>query len=162
MFRHTLRRLAMLRAPVCECGQVAELVMGDVVYPEVASTHHKHYWLCRPCDAWTSCHENSPSLKPTGRLANAELRAEKRKTHGAFDVLWMVGFHRISRFNPNASKSSAISIAYGWLAERMGMPAQRCHIGAFTIEQCILAQSICRNLGHELMERYNVSTQPRT
>lgn len=146
----------MAKTPTCDyCGECAVLVTGDVVMPKIHKVHLKHYWFCKPCDAWVACHENSPTLKPVGRLANADLRAAKRATHGAFDVLWMAGFLRQSRTRGDAaSKSDCISVAYSWLAERMGLPAKVCHIGSFNVDQCNQAQQICENLGNELLKRY--------
>ena len=146
----------MLKPVTCTyCGNEAELVMGDVVYPSNKRVHHKHFWLCEPCDAWVACHENSPSLKPIGHLANKELREAKREVHRVFDVLWQSGYLRhLQERGDFASKSLCTGIAYKWLAERIGIPARNCHIGVFTIEQCRQAVKICENLGNELLLKY--------
>lgn len=147
----------MHKPPTCPyCKRHAKLVDGSLLYPDNARVVGKSFWLCQPCEAWVACHENSPTLKPVGRLANAELRLAKRKAHGAFDLLWQVGYQRQVRTMPDkANKSDCIQIAYRWLAERMGIPkTESCHIGAFDVDQCLDVQTICRVHGHELMERF--------
>ncbi len=147
----------MHNAPTCPyCSKAALLVDGCYIYPENPKMAGKNFWLCQPCDAWVACHENSPTLKPVGRLANAELRAEKRKTHDAFDFLWQAGYSRHLRTRDDrASKSECIKIAYRWLAEHMGLQDEQCHIGVFDVAECQKAQAVCRTNGHELMERYS-------
>ncbi len=60
---------------------------------------------------------------PLGRLANAELRLEKRKAHAAFDPLWKSG--QMTRRD-----------AYAWLSEATGIDADRCHIGMMDVSDC--------------------------
>jgi len=147
----------MHRTPTCDyCGEAAELVMGDVIHPNDPKKLGKYFWQCKPCDAWISTHENSPSHKPVGRLANAELRAAKRAALDVFTPLWMVGFERHQRSRGSfASKSDCISIAYVWLAEQMGIPDKRCHIGTFDVEQCNHAREVCMQNGNDLLLRFS-------
>lgn len=146
----------MTRIVTCDyCGEDAILVQGEEVYPTNPKAHGKHYWMCKPCDAWVSCHENSPSLKPVGRLADGKLREAKRAAHGAFDVLSMSGYQRqMRKIGDAASRSDCIKTGYHWLAERMGISPKFCHIGSFDIEQCMRAKHICETLGNELLQRY--------
>lgn len=104
------------------CRRPARLVDATEIYVRSYRVGGKA-WLCRPCGAWVGTHRNSPSHKPLGRLANAELRAWKQRAHEAFDPLYRFGF--MSR-----------SEAYGWLAREMKLPAEKAHIGMFGVEQC--------------------------
>lgn len=126
---------------------------GDRVYPDDPRAHGKKFWHCEPCDAWTATHENSPTAKPIGRLANAELRAARKQALAAFNPLWLAGFAILAA--KGASKSYCTGIAYKWLSERMGITQKTCHIGSFTPEQCKQARAICLALGNELMTRFN-------
>lgn len=52
-------------------------------------------WLCRPCDAFVGCHENTK--KPKGRfLAKPELRDARKRAHAVIDPLWQSGCYKRS------------------------------------------------------------------
>ena len=105
------------------CGNNAELKTGHHVYPHRPDLSHLKIWACTPCDAWVGTHKNSPDHKPLGRLANAELRRAKMAAHAAFDPIWKSG--QMSRRK-----------AYSLLAEKMGLPKLKAHIGEFDVDQC--------------------------
>ena len=107
------------------CGQPAELVGGDRIYPGRGDLRHRLFWLCAPCDAYVGTHANSPRNSPLGRLANAELRRAKQEAHAAFDPMWEGPGSYMDRH-----------AAYKWLAAKMGMSPSLCHIGHFDVEQC--------------------------
>ena len=102
------------------CGHEAVLVDDSEIYGR--SYGHKA-WLCRNCNAYVGCHGRSE--KPLGRLANAELRRWKMAAHASFDPLW--------KFGPFRRRRNA---AYAWLAEQMGLPVEKTHIGMFDVAQC--------------------------
>lgn len=113
------------------CGKRAEFVDSAEVY------HGRSYgmiYLCRPCDAYVGCHGNGKGDSPKGRLANAELRRWKIAAHNAFDPLWKFGPFRGRR-----------NIAYAWLAEQMGLPKEKTHIGMFDVAECQQVIQICTN-----------------
>ena len=58
-----------------------------------------------------------------GYLANAELRRLKMNAHRWFDRIWR-------------QKYMERKAAYKWLAHKMGMTEDECHIGKFNPEQC--------------------------
>lgn len=111
------------------CGEKAELVDSKVIYGR--SYGHK-VWLCRKCMAYVGCHKGTD--KPLGRLANAELRYWKRRAHDAFDPLWKYGRFRGYR-----------NAAYAWLAQKMGIPVEKTHIGMFDVAQCKKVIEIIKN-----------------
>ena len=113
------------------CGKRAEFVDSAEVY------HGRSYgmiYLCRPCDAYVGCHGNGKGDSPKGRLANAELRRWKIAAHNAFDPLW--------KFGPFRGRRNA---AYAWLAEQMGLPKEKTHIGMFDVAECQQVIQICKN-----------------
>lgn len=125
-----------MRTVVCPyCERPADLVDSKEIY----GRSYGMAWLCRPCEAYVGCHENSKDHAPLGRLANAELRQMKIAAHAQFDPLWQRKMER-----ERCSKSKARKAAYQWLAEQMGIEVKRCHIGMFDVEQCSQVVAICR------------------
>lgn len=106
------------------CGKPAEYVDSAVVY---GSSYGMIYY-CKPCNAWVGVHKGSGT--PLGTLANAELRAYRRKAHGLFDRIWRRRW--MSRGK-----------AYAWLSEHMGLAKEETHIGMFSIEQCKIVIDLC-------------------
>lgn len=140
---------------VCDyCGKDAVLVAGDVIYPSNQHAHHKLFWYCKPCDAWTATHENSPTHKPIGRLADARLRDARKRALQAFNPLWLAGYSMMEQARNGISKAECIGFGYKWLAERMGITTKTCHIGSFNDQQCDQARKICQSLGNELLVRF--------
>lgn len=114
------------------CGRPAVLTSGAKVYPRSHDLHGLRFWRCAPCNAFVGCHKKGARLGdgtvsdgtiPLGRLANSNLRGLRQQAHGAFDPLWRSG--RFSRQQ-----------AYRWLAGRLGIPVDQCHIGQFDETQC--------------------------
>lgn len=103
------------------CHRGAELVSGVKIYPHRLDLRGKSFWRCEPCAAWVGCHPGT--VKPLGRLANAELRRAKMKAHAAFDPLWKSGV--LDRHS-----------AYAWLAEVLGVSRADCHIGMMDVDAC--------------------------
>ncbi len=130
-------RLANTRKVICPyCDRDAALVSGRSIYPHRPDLFNRYFYLCDPCGAYVGCHR--PSKKygvgtvPLGRLANAELRRFKSRAHEAFDPLW----------KSNGRKRNDV---YRWLAERMGITRNECHIGMFDIAQCEQVIKICQS-----------------
>lgn len=103
------------------CGSQAELVKGDVIYHYRPDLYDLNFWWCKNCDAYVGCHKGTD--KPLGRLANAELRKWKSKVHRMFDPKWK---------NGNLTRADA----YKWLAKKMAIEINQCHIGMFDILRC--------------------------
>lgn len=82
------------------------------------------YWR-----AYVGCHPGT--YQPLGRLADAELRQAKMMAHAVFDPLWKRKIRR-----DGCSKSRARNEAYKWLAEQLGIPVKRCHMGKMSLEEC--------------------------
>ena len=110
------------------CDQRAELVTGKEVYPDRPDLRRKKIYVCWDCDARVGCHEGT--RKPLGRMANEELRHAKIRAHSAFDPIWQEG--------PLSRRG-----AYRWLAERLAIRFDDCHIGMFSLGTCHKVVSIC-------------------
>lgn len=97
----------------------------------------KKIYRCEPCDAQVGVHKHNN--QPLGSLANAELRAARKKAHSYFDPLWRYKVKRDSIAVSQARKS-----AYEWLASEMNMSVDDCHIGEFDVQQCSTVMRICK------------------
>ena len=74
------------------CGRDAEWVENKEVYGRNYGNSYM-IWLCRPCDAFVGCHQNTK--QPKGRfLAKADLREARKKAHAVIDPLWQSGKYK--------------------------------------------------------------------
>lgn len=83
------------------------------------------------CDTYVGVHKNSNM--PLGILSNKELRYWKKMTHAIFDQRWK-----------SNKKRNARSKAYQWLAKKLNISMDDCHIGMFDIEMCKKTIEICK------------------
>ena len=80
-------------------------------------------WVCLnypECNSYVGAH---PDGTPCGSLADPQLRRLRGRVHLAFDPLWQSG--KLTR--PEA---------YSWLAGRMGMAREYCHVAMFDTDLC--------------------------
>ena len=74
------------------CGQEAEWVENKEVYGRNYGSSYM-IWLCRNCDAFVGCHNNT--RQPKGRfLAKADLREARKRAHAVIDPLWQSGKYK--------------------------------------------------------------------
>ena len=118
------------------CGKPAKLVAGAVIYPHRPDLSGKRIWSCDPCGAYVGVHDGT--IKPLGRLANAELRAAKCEAHAAFDPLWRAKIKR-----DGCSKGEARGKGYRWLAKSLGIAPADCHIGMMDVDDCRRVVEAC-------------------
>src|SRR5882757_2340314 len=116
------------------CSSRARLVGGDAIYPHRPDLYAKQFYYCATDKAWVGCHPGT--VKPLGRLADADLRTAKMAAHAAFDPIWKARYDQKHAADPKYSKSMARGGRYKKLAELMGIPKLDCHIGEFSLEQC--------------------------
>jgi len=94
-------------------------------------------WLCKPCDAYVGCHNNTK--KPLGTMANRETREWRKKAHAVYDTLWDSGFkdkyweldgkdRRAMKYMRRKRKE-----LYERISKDFGYEV---HIGSSNIEQC--------------------------
>lgn len=116
------------------CGEKSKLIDSKQIY---GRSYGKIY-CCKKCDAYVGVHEGTEISK--GRLANKELRDWKKRAHSMFDPMWRQKM-RLS----NTSKHEAITLAYKWLSEALGIDSKFCHIGMMDIEQCKMVVKVCES-----------------
>lgn len=96
----------------------------EAIWCENKEIYGKNYgksymcWLCKPCKAYVSCHNNTKN--PQGTMATAELREWRKKVHKHIDPLWTSGFMDRNKL-------------YSILSKKMG---KTYHTGNTTIEDC--------------------------
>lgn len=130
------------RAKICPyCGEGPEFMDSALIYGK----SYGMVYACIPCGAWVGVHAGTN--KPLGRLADATLRKLKNQAHKAFDPIWIADVAR------GKNRGAARNKAYKWLAGKMGIPREHCHIGMFDEMQCLEAIGICESLN-----TYNVRT----
>lgn len=113
------------------------MVTGEVIYPHRPDLAHLNFWHCEPCNAYVGCHRKgaktdsgvSDGTLPLGLLANAQERMWRSRVHACLDPIWKKGRMRRSE-------------AYALLAQGMGIPKDKCHVGMFTVQQCQNALSV--------------------
>lgn len=126
----------MIDLPCLECpNDQAEFVTGAVIYPHRRDLADKKAWRCTSCGAYVGCHPGT--VDPLGRPAGPKTREARQYVHGLLDPIWREAW----REYPAAAKRPHITRlarvrCYEWLADRMGLTAEECHTGLFTIEQC--------------------------
>lgn len=112
---------AQIQPKCIECGKMAHLVKGDVIYPHRRDLWEKRCYLCE-CGAYVGCHPGS--FVPLGYPCGAETRKARMSAHNAFDPLWKGTHAPMNRHQ-----------AYKWLAEELAIPRDQCHIGMMTGDQ---------------------------
>lgn len=115
-----------------ECGSIAALVNNSAIYGRPYGAW-PYAWQCQnpKCRASVGTHPGTDT--PLGTFANRRTRQARRAAHAAFDPLWQSGTMKRRE-------------AYRWLAEQLGLTAEECHIGRFTLEQCAEVVAIVRDV----------------
>lgn len=87
-----------------------------------------YVYLCEGCGAYVGLHPFTAI--PLGTLADKRTRDARKSCKLPFERIWRSG--EMSRTE-----------AYKWLADKMGIPAEECHFGWFSVEQCQAAMTHC-------------------
>lgn len=87
-------------------------------------------YVCRSCDASVQCHANS--VIPLGMMADKPTRTMRQKAHSVFDAAWQK-----TKLTRNE--------AYEWLARKMNLTRNECHIGMFDKYQCSSVIDLCQH-----------------
>jgi len=130
-----------LRCPYC--GDTAQLVGGDKIYPRHPGLHHKYFYLCGECDAYVGCYPDT--RHPLGFLANRELRQCRQEAYQVFDSIWENGWLRRQD-------------AYQWLSSRLDVPPHKCHIGQFNLAQAQTTIDESQNFIREFIRDHGMNT----
>lgn len=121
------------------CNDKALFVNSSAVYQR----DYGMIYLCPRCDAYVGVHKKTN--EPLGTLANAELRAWRKKAHAVFDPLWEKKLEIKQRSGEKCNKFEARNSGYKWLAQELGIDRKDCHIGMFDVETCQRVVQICTN-----------------
>ncbi|GJE26268.1 zinc-finger-containing protein [Methylobacterium organophilum] len=128
-------------APTCSCGATARLTSGAEIYPNRPDLADTPIWACPTCeDTYCGCHPGTE--EPLGTPADASLREARMLLHRRrVDPLWKDA-HKLEAYGDlDAADVKAVQRAarvrvYRFLAARMGLTEEQCHVGMFTLEQC--------------------------
>lgn len=110
------------------CGAKPVLVTGADIYPRRLDLKDKAFWRCPKRHSYVGCHPRT--TKPLGTLATEEIRRARRVAHKLFDNLWKL--RKCTRRG-----------AYAWLAGKLNIPVDKCHIALFAVDKCKLVIRIC-------------------
>jgi Protein of unknown function (DUF3268). len=133
---NAFKAAVVARTPLCPyCGEKSAMASGKEIYPRIPSLYPLNFWKCAPCGAYVGCHKPNKRMGldgtgPLGRLANAALREAKSAAHESFDPIWQEG---------DMSRNAA----YKWLADSLGINAEKCHIGEFDVDTCMRVVTLC-------------------
>lgn len=126
----------ILQGLVCPyCLNNTVLVHSSEIYGK-GHNYGNMRW-CKPCDAYIGCHHNSELA--IGRVANAPLRAAKKRAHKYFDNLW-----KQKMAKDNLIKRHAQDMAYKWLSQELNIDFSITHISMFNIELCEQVVKLCK------------------
>lgn len=100
--------------PICQyCGSHPLRLSGRELLPDRPEIAHRRFLACRDCDAWVLCREGE--WTPFGNLANAHLRADRRRAFELLEALWRSAASASTR-----SQAEFRNAAYAWLSKVMG------------------------------------------
>ncbi len=126
------------------CHNEARLTTGSEIYGPKFSD--KVFWVCNrypDCDSYVGCHPKTK--RPLGNLANEELRTLRNQAHSLFDKLWQAKLARDRHQDGSKyTKGEARAAGYRWLAEKLGIKGQECHIGEMDVERCRQVIELCK------------------
>lgn len=131
----------------CSTDSRVRLTNGKEIYPHRADLHHKTIWKCDGCSGYVGCHPGGD--RALGTPANTQLRRARMDLHNELvDPLWRnavkTGGYNV-RFSDKdargAIERTARTRVYEFLADKLGIGREQCHIGMFNLEQCRNARS---------------------
>lgn len=91
---------------------------------------HGKWYTCPDYPQCDGSHSAHPDGSPMGTAANRATRLWRHRAHARFDSLWK-------------NKPIGRNACYRWLAFHMKLETGKCHIGSFSVEQCMLVIEIC-------------------
>lgn len=106
------------------CGNDAEWVENKEIY---GKNYGRSYmvWLCRDCDAYVGCHNNT--REPLGTLADKGLRELRKTAKNAFINEKMDGDWKNKKLKGKA---------YAWLRKELNLSRDEAHFGMFDKDRC--------------------------
>ena len=126
------------------CGSKAHLQDSSMVYGHSFGL----VYLCDKypfCDSWVGVHKGT--VTPLGTMADSPLRDLRKQAHTLFDRLW-----KNPKVKSKMDKDKYMELvkqgrtkAYSFLAKRLGIHQDQCHIAMMDMETCERVISIFEN-----------------
>lgn len=110
------------------CSGSVELVSNSEIYNGREYGDWPYAYLCTDCKAYVGLHPSTDI--PLGTLAAPALRKDRNTAKDAF--------HRVKD-----QRGFSRTLAYQWLAGKMGIEVSVCHFGWFEQDDCSKALAIC-------------------
>ena len=112
------------------CSSSVELISNSKIYrKEIGEGPFAYRCTGSECQSYVGIHPKTDI--PLGTLADEKTRKARSAAKAIFQPMWEIdGFTKDS--------------AYAWLAEKMGIKHEHCHVGWFNFEQCNQVIEICK------------------
>lgn len=132
-FRHTPPVTRPIDCP--DCG-------GDMHLQDTPPGSKGGRWIYR-CENHPACNGNVGAHadgRPLGVPADVTTRRLRRELHNSYiDPLWL-------KMKKKRERSKQRTVAYEYLADRLGIPADQCHVGLFNAETCRMAMAVLHDM----------------
>ena len=137
------------RHPICPaCGQPGRLAYGSEVYPHRADLRAKPFWVCDADDTRVGCHPGTTVA--LGTMATPALRQARSRAHDAVDPIWLAQTDRsMNRHGQRIVRQVARQRVYSFMAARLGVTRDACHIGMFDEAMCRRVVEAMRHVSFE-------------
>ncbi|AZD50539.1 zinc-finger-containing protein [Pseudomonas chlororaphis] len=109
------------------CAGHVELINNSRIYGREFG-EWPYAYRCDDCGAYVGLHPSTDI--PLGTLATAQLRKDRNLSKAMF--------HKVKE-----RRGLTRSLAYEWLAGKMGIPVGQCHFGWFDQDECAQAMGHC-------------------
>ena len=120
------------REVICPfCKRPAQYVKVADVNGHDIEHGDRYMWICHDCSASVLTHLDSD--KPLGTMAKPRVRNKRRKVHAHLDILW-----KTFKWDRD--------MCYSWLAVRLGIPKEQCHVAQFDEDMCDNALRVLHGL----------------
>lgn len=127
--------------PFCgSCNRASRLTDGREIYPHRPDLAERKIWKCDGCTGRVGCHPGT--TVPLGTPANAELRNARSILHKQrFDPIWKTA-DQTGGYRPEDEKArwrirrAARTRLYAFLADKLEIDVDACHIGMFDLKTC--------------------------
>lgn len=158
------------------CGQPCRLTTGAEVWPYArAEILAKPIWVCDVCMGRVGCHPGGN--EPLGTPAGPDLRRARMLLHDKMlDPIWhnawtLPCYAEDRPLSPRQQRKGAkrggdgkrLAITqqarrrtYAFLAARLGIPPEDCHVGAFDLEQCRAAWRALAGVTYEEIRAWHI------
>lgn len=139
----------------CKSAEKVRLTDGREVYPHRPDLYAKDIWKCDGCGGYVGCHPGTTN--PLGTPADLQLRTARSRLHERrFDPLWKnaatsgvyAGTYKNAKA-VNDIRRAARTRIYLYLADKLGLTTEQCHIGMFDLDQCRAAWTALQGITYE-------------